>query len=232
MSLHALSWFVDSTTAEAMLKMDTDALAIKPFSRRILTIHSKFPEFGMVGDTDRTANGEVLRYPHVLYSSVQKRWRWGLRTTVNDFIRNSFKTGRQRDLMKKAYANGYIAGEFCQGGVYSVSRICALKMAEFGLLTDLDLWCHTDLGWSEDILVTAYCYIIGMKHCIDQDIICSAYNKLRYPPEELQELPFALIHSVKDSQTQSESRIRSFFNSTLANHAANGRPVNKSSKTS
>jgi len=211
MTLRALSWFVESTTAKAMLKMDTDALAIKPFSHRILTFHSRFPDFGMVGDTDRTANGEILRYTHVLYSSVQRRWRWGLRTTVNNFIRNSFKTGRQRNLIEKAYANGYMAGELCQGGAYSVSRSCALKMAEFGLLTDLDLWCFTDLGWSEDILMTAYCYITGMKHCVDQDIICAAYKNLRYPPEELQILPFALIHSVKDSETQSESRIRSFF---------------------
>jgi hypothetical protein len=211
MSLHALSWFVESTTAQALVKMDTDALAIKPFAQRILMFHSQFPEFGIVGDTDRTANGEILRYAHVLYSSVQRRWRWGLRTTVNNFMRNSFKTGRQRNLIKKAYANGYTAGELCQGGTYSISRICALKMVDCGLLTDHNLWCFTDLGWSEDILMTAYCYITEMKHCVDQDIICSTYKKLRYPPEELQVLPFALIHSVKDSETQSESRIRGFF---------------------
>jgi len=211
MSLQALSWFVESTTAKAMLKMDTDALAIKPFSHRILAFHFQFPDFGMVGDTDRTANGGILRYADVLYSSVQSRWRWGLRTTVNSFIRNSFKRGRQRNLMKKAYANGYTAGELCQGGAYSISRICALKMVDCGLLTDPDLWSFTDLGWSEDILMTAYCYITGMKHCVDQDIICSAYKQLRYPPEELQVLPFPLIHSVKDSATQSELQIRCFF---------------------
>jgi hypothetical protein len=113
--------------------------------------------------------------------------------------------------MKQAYAHGYTAGELCQGGAYSISRICALKMADCGLLIDPDLWSFTDLGWSEDLLMTAYCYITGMKHCVDQDIICSAYKQLRYPPEELQVLPFALIHSIKDSATQSESRIRSFF---------------------
>ena len=140
-----------------------------------------------------------------------------MRTTVNGFIRNSFKIGRQRNLVKKAYANGYMAGEFCQGGAYSVSRICALKMADFGLLTDRDLWCFTELGWSEDFLMTTYCYITGMKHCVDQDIICSTYKKLRYPPEKLQVLPFALIHSVKDSSTQSESRIRRFFKERRGN---------------
>jgi hypothetical protein len=211
MSLQALSWFVGSTTAKAMVKMDTDALAIKPFSRRILAFHAEFPDFGMMGDADRTANGEILRYADVLYSSIQRRWRWGLRTTVNSFLRNSFKTGRQRNLMGQAYANGYTAGELCQGGAYSVSRVCALKMADCGLLTAPDLWSFTDLGWSEDILMTAYCYITGLKHCVDQDIICSAYKQLRYPPKELQVLPFALIHSIKDSATQSESQIRGFF---------------------
>jgi hypothetical protein len=221
--LAALSWVHTHTNATFTLKMDTDALVIAPFAKKIQDAFDRRPEIGMLGSYDQTCNGEERDFSgwaknmKKLASSVSV-WRtpfkpgryvrfalWGRSATVRNHIR-------------AALAQGYCPGENCLGGAYALSMEMINRMAIRGYLHDPLVWRDTPCG--EDVMIGMYTRLVGMK-C--QGLV--AQNQpfgLRWiglpdTPERLLARGYSVIHSIKNDPHFSENEIRSFYRERRSN---------------
>jgi len=197
------------------LKLDADALVIKPFSVRVKALLAASPDCGIMGcyqfspasargRTSAPALEKLLRQVSVWRQTemgrpaVQMAW-WG-------------RYGQIRNLIREAVLNGYRLGEHCQGGAYVVSPECARKLFDRGILGDPLVWIQTPLG--EDVVMGLCTSAIGLKlGDINQNehLFAVKHRGLPASPERLVEHGFSVIHSVKDYADQLEENIRGYF---------------------
>lgn len=216
--LHGYGWLHDHLQPELVLKLDTDALVIAPFVRRVASSLAD-PGAGMAGTFSRHCDGRIREVD-----------RWDFRVRRRRFPVRPFREGDAADgrlrlkhslwgssavvrrRIAAARRHGYRYGEHCLGGAYAVSGEFLTRMGARGWFGDWPAWVPLDLG--EDVCIGVYVRAVGLG-CVDAngqgDPFGVEYRELPLGLTALADAGYAVVHSVKDQAGLSEAEIRTHF---------------------
>jgi hypothetical protein len=223
----ALSWVQAHTTADFVLKVDTDALAIGPFADSIRQCLKRVPRAGIIGTIGFSCNpylqSNLRREPELLkvhreLSTTSIRSLASAPSIHKTESLRHFSIAQLEALLPisshidAAISHGYSTSDYCQGGAYVVTREMLDRMAGAGYLAVANAWSELPVG--EDMILAMYSRAVGLElydYSKPGEPFGVQARGLPYSPEVLQMLGHSLIHSVKDDRCYSESRIRAFF---------------------
>jgi hypothetical protein len=233
--LTALRWIHANTDADFILKIDTDALVIGRFVDKIRECIVTTPEAGLIGAIGLSCNDAVrwrrnlrlepdlLRLNRQLPEtrpanafSIGDKIRIPALGTVAPEIFNSFK--RVRCHITDAIRNGYASDEYCQGGAMVIVRKMVDRMAAANYLAHAEEWQNIPV--SDDRILPMYAHAVQMAITDKSrpgEPFGVQWRGLAYPPQELADVGYSLIHSVKNDAQYSEVEIREFFRERAAN---------------
>lgn len=198
MSAGTIAALRQARTAEVVVKLDTDALAIAPFVERIRAELS--PAVGVIGRHDLIPSGEVRDISY---------WRGPIERSTRRLALGPRAAFRRR-ILRLALGHGYEVGEHCLGGAYAVAGDLVREFAERGWLDDELAWRHTNIG--EDVVVGLMCRAAG-RRMANSDVFGARFAGLPDDPERLIGRDFAIVHSVKNHPGWDEEDIRALFRS-------------------
>lgn len=209
--LLAMDWIVINKSPDFVLKMDTDSLVIAPFAEAVYQVFSTEPSVGMIGAYDcPVEGGRRIRNISRLVSYLG--WRSRLRIWMN-FHQSIFGRSRTvRQHILRAYQEGYIDGEHCQGGGYALSGAAIKRIKEAGCLDNPLVWLAEPVP--EDMVMSMYVRTVNMQIknlAEDGQPFGVKWRGLRDSPDRLLQRGFSIIHSVKNDPSFSEDEIRDFF---------------------
>ena len=224
--LGAMEWVAAQYPEAIVVKLDTDALVIRPFTEKLLIAFQVNPECGVAGVVGRTCNRAETTYG--LESQLQSplheiRQLWNAQRcgnneppmqTVNPDLcpswRPQFTTINNAILV--AEENGYDRLRYCQGGAYAVSPRFLGRMEHLGYFSGLHEWSHFPVG--EDVILGMYVYASGMK-LLDlsskDQIFGVRWQGLPFDPEVLLQDRYSIIHSLRGNPRYPEMTLYSFF---------------------
>ena len=202
------------------LKLDTDALVIRPFADRIIARFRDNPGVGMLGSRYFAEGSEPdrdwIRSMARVLEKLQRQFAVWRKTNVRAFpalqIALWGKDRKIRDTIRLAFINGFRAGDHCQGGAYALSRACLRGFEQCGHLKDPLLWLRAPIP--DDHLLALCVKAIGFHfRSFDQDgePFACAWAGLPDTPENLVKRGFGIVHSVKDHGDRTEVETRAFF---------------------
>jgi hypothetical protein len=209
-----------------VVKLDTDALVIAPFSAKLAALFSRQDNAGIAGAYRRTPNGEPRDFSQwrELLNDLKSRWipsrRRRARAGRDSFFALRGRPAKMRRQVRDAMRAGYEAGENILGGSYAIAAHAIDKMNSRGLLDDPFHWLDTALG--EDVLLAMLVKSVGLElvdFCSDNEPFGVRYRGLADTPQRLVDRGFSIIHSTKNDPNVSESEIRAFFRNRRA-HAS------------
>jgi len=202
--------------AAFVLKLDTDALVIAPFSQRVHAAFAADLTVGQVGAYELTCSGEQLvsggqarlvrRRAQVVQLMPD---RFGRR---RPFVAASGPYAVLRRRIRQARRLGYRYGYHCQGGGFAVSGEALSRLDEAGDLADVDRWIPTDVP--DDVLMTILVHAVGLRPLGLNglgDPFGVHWRGLPFPPPELVDRGYGIVHSVKNDRDVSESDVRAYF---------------------
>ncbi|MCS7034141.1 MAG: hypothetical protein NZ561_09115 [Phycisphaerae bacterium] len=217
--LTGLDWIArHAEDARFVVKLDTDALVIAPFARRIMEFFSGAADVGMIGAFDRTPNGTSrdfsrnagimrrLHRPPVEFRSPGALVRW---------LSERLLGGPNAQIVKHislAVRQGYCYGEHCLGGAYALSQEVLRRMLKGGMLDVASRWMAIDCP--EDVMMGMYVRAVGLRlaNCVDENQVFGIRHEgLPFPPRELLSKGYSIIHSIKNDRSCSEQEVRDFF---------------------
>ncbi|MEI8197636.1 MAG: hypothetical protein WCI73_17210, partial [Phycisphaerae bacterium] len=220
--MNGLAWFQRHCPVDFVVKLDTDALVINPFSDQIGRYFEEHPTVGQVGSYTRTANGldRSRAAPdggwgiwHRLIQKYRTPIRLWRRPSLAHHYFESALWGRPavfRGHLEQAFRNGYRHGEHCLGGAYALAWRTIAALGEQHIFDDPLLWLHLHL--CEDVTMGVYIRYLGLQSA---DLVgdgepfgISFYYGLAYPIEELLARRYSIIHSIKNSADFTEDQIR------------------------
>ena len=215
--LLGLDWIATHEPAASMvLKIDTDALVIAPFADKASKFLREHPKAGLVGLYDRHCSGAPRSFWPWNRAMLNYSLPIGTRRTPAGGRRLRWQVfdgfGRQRQILRRARANGYAWGEHCLGGAYLLRGDAVRGMQRHGLFHDPDFWRPTAVG--EDVVVAAYVKAAGWDlagHAAAGETFGIEYTGLPLPPDELAVRGYSVIHSVKNDPHRSEDDLRDFY---------------------
>lgn len=227
----ALSCIHDNTDAAFTLKIDTDALAIAPFSSHVFEVISSNEDAGIIGTLGCSCNPDIRAVenldgePALLQvfralrpaspGEAQRRRERGAIVGPRRLSAAAIQAfDAIRPHIETAIAHGYASDHNCQGGAYVVTRKMLTRMALAGYLSSPDVWAALPVG--EDRIMAMYARAVDLT-LVD----CSSPGEpfglqsfgLPYPLEMLTERGHSLIHSIKNDPLYAEADIQSFFGS-------------------
>jgi hypothetical protein len=188
-----------------VVKLDTDAAIIRPFSEAIERAFGD-PELGVVGSYDRTSDGGTRDWSvwrEVLDQADRPLSLW--RTAKG--IRINHRPRAHRLLVRSVRQAAYRfapPGAHCLGGAYAVS-------AEFLRSAQLDWspWTRTRL--SEDVVVGLLSSAAGLRMRSltgTGEPFAVSWRGLPSPPAEIVAHGHSIVHSVKCDEEGRESELR------------------------
>lgn len=199
------------------VKLDTDALVIRPFSAALFEFQRLAPTVGIVGDYGTNIHGvssnwggwgrtvRNLARPIRLYRNPPQRWRhvqlalWGAQRRVRRWTRRAFR-------------HGYFPGEGCLGGSYAVMQPFLRAAAAAGIFEHRMDWLNTNP--SEDVVMGILNRALGLyfgRHNGDGKVFGITHVGLPDSPEGLWQREVSIIHSVKNDSRFSGEEIRRLF---------------------
>jgi hypothetical protein len=211
---------------DLVLKMDTDALIIAPFSETLGRLCEDNPRIGIAGTLGNTCNKSartqsadatvmnILLQMHSTCQSIEKSEeldnativKWNLFTVKQREVLGSL-CGELEPLLR----NGF-KGQHCQGGAYAVTGALIVELRDRGLLSQPERWRWLPIG--EDRMMGMYCALAGFEVAdlsdVGQPFGVQAYG-LAFDPEVLIERGYGVIHSVRSHPGTSEENVRRFF---------------------
>jgi hypothetical protein len=224
--LMAYSWIYQNLSVKFVVKLDTDALVIAPFSEKIEEKFSTQPNVGMLGLLSNSCNRSRSSFHahrelrEIVDTAVRLRatlagdevalrqrlnsWRPGRTGTIPGFMRFCERVAPLHDTE--------FLGEHCNGGAYALSYEMLERMAQRGLLFDSPLW--TMFPFSEDRMIGLYCALVGLHSADfsnDGEPFGTQSSGLAFPPQELLDRGYSIVHSVKNDPHLGEVAIRQFF---------------------
>lgn len=231
--LTAFDWIANNTTADFVLRVDSDALTIGPFARGVRQCMINNPQAGVIGVIGASCNPDHRshwyrtspRVPQLIrafhaWPSLQRRENVETIRSAGgvQFPRGfiSYDQLRAFDLVRshiaRAMANGFERNEDCQGGACVITREMIDRMASESYLATSNTWAM--LPFPDDQVLAMYAYAVGLG-IVD----CSRPGEpfgvqglgLAYPPGELLARGYGLIHSVRNDSRYSEAFIRRYF---------------------
>jgi hypothetical protein len=230
-SVAAYAYINTHLDVDFILKCDTDALIIGPFSQQVFKAFEANPDLGIIGSFGQSCNPnsryyryfadakeqlrnalQIVPKPDSLTESDKKLGNIQLTDRLRLTIEQIIAFGVIRSYIDKALNNGYDLGEYMQGGSYALSRnlICGLGLA--GYFEHPLLW--RDIPCGEDVMMGIYTRSIGMNFLSLTGIgkpFAIQYRGLPYPPAALLQRGHAIIHSTKNDKIYPEGEIRSYF---------------------
>ena len=198
---------------EFIVKLDSDALVIGPFADRLRAAFAARPDVGLLGACTRTPRG-AARDTSMHAGPVRRahrpplEWRHPRRSLWH---RREAATAPARALIGRALAGDYEPGDHALGGALALRGAVLTELAADGLL-DSAAWEGLDL--SEDVMIGLLPAAAGYGQADlvgAGEVFGVAFQGLPYPPAELLDRGYALIHAVKNDPDVSEADIRAFF---------------------
>ena len=216
----ALLWIARNLPCAAVLKIDTDALVINGFARQIADIFAADATLGMAGNFD-TLTGVPVPSGHIITTRLY--WRSKRVSHDRELRRITFSLWgwrrRIRLLIQRAVRNGYVLGDWCQGGAYALSPVFLQRLAaDPAFARPLD-FLHID--FCEDVLMALIVHALGLKiHYTagPSRLFASKWKGLFAEPAALAEAGHGVVHSVKEHPGLPEDAIREFFRNRRHNH--------------
>jgi hypothetical protein len=226
--LLAFSWVQSNTDATFVLKIDTDALVVRPFATKLRALLASEPNIGLIGTIGLSCNEQVrVARPQRRTSRLLDLYRWlprapsgehndceQLATTAYGQVSvqqlRAFDTIRPH--VAAAMEQGYSSETFCQGGAYAMSRLMLDKMQAAGYLSQPEAWIEFPVG--EDVVMGMYCRSVGLAlrdFSRPNEPFGVQNNGLPYSPSELSARNYSIIHSVKNDPRYTEAHIREHF---------------------
>jgi len=197
-----------------VVKMDTDALAIKPLGSALESVFVD-PSVGIVGS--RIGSDPLPSYKTTSPLSYFARKIRKLRAPVSlwRMPRWHFRFaifGHHRwmaSLCDQAEAKGYLEGELIEGGAYAVSRALIHALVEARVTARWRDFLDLPLG--EDAVMTMLAYFAGFR-AVDAPLFCIEPSTLRCAPSEILADPrVGIVHSLKGYRGSTESELRKAF---------------------
>jgi hypothetical protein len=204
-TLSGFVWALRHTDADAVMKIDTDALVIAPFADKLAALFSD-ATVGLGGCYDLTPNGEPRSFR--AFERRAKRCGW----LVQPRAVSRSRMQRTRRIVRDARAGGYRWGEHAIGAAVAVPRHALDRIAERGDLADIGLFLGTRLY--DDPVLALLVRSVGLRPAGDSGdggIFGISWQGLPDTPERLQARGFSIVHSVKNDPRHTEAEIRDFF---------------------
>jgi hypothetical protein len=230
--LGAYEWIVKNTDAKFVVKYDSDALTIAPFSVQIERAMRDNPDAGIFGSYKFDCYGNyrgignmkgLVRRLHKFALFEYQPKRFGRRFPFALFGRPA---GMRRHI-SHALDNGYELGEHTSGGAYAASRELLDRMAKRGYFNQRYVWADSQM--SEDVMMGIYCRacdLVLAGHAANGDAFGVKHVGLPDTPERLLERGYSIIHSLKNDGRFTEEQIRAFYREKRAGHGSYGlKPV-------
>ena len=225
-NLVAMDWFERHTSAAFFVKLDTDALVTGSFADRLGSCLSD-PKVGIIGTLGRTCNrdsrerGFYADAAVVLYQALQlvPGAVEGARGAPRIEQMGAFGPEQVgafalvRPHFTRALCNGYVLGEYCQGGGYAVTRAMIERMSLNGYLTFWSVW--TDVPCGEDVMMGMYARAVGLRlHDASGagGVFAVQHRGLPYTPDQILRDGYGIVHSLKHDAVP-EDDLRRLFRS-------------------
>jgi hypothetical protein len=217
----ALLWIARNRPCRGVLRLDSDALVINPCAARIAGFFIRDPDIGMLGNFD-SVSGLPVPAGHIMTTRLYWRSKRVSRDRELKKVILSFWGWRRRIrlLINRAVRNGYVLGDWCQGGAYALSPEFLRRLAADPSFARPRDFLPIDFG--EDVLMALITYALQLKiHYTSGParIFASKWKGLFDAPEALARAGHGVIHSIKDHGDLKETDIRSIFRARRLNLA-------------
>lgn len=235
-TVDALNHLRSHAAVEFVLKLDTDSLVIAPFADKIRAALARHPNAGMLGALGTSCND--ARRSFQIDAAVA-----GAVITALDMVQRLDRLSDEEIALLRSggiQTNDQISafeamckllsslrtipfqGRHCQGGAYAVTSSLIHKMSAAGFLTNPEqLW---DFCVAEDQMVGLACSVLRLD-IVDLSAPGEPFGVqcggLAYPPEQLLEYRYSVIHSVKNDSSYPEDYVRRFFRGVRHTNLAN-----------
>ncbi len=199
-----------------VLKLDTDALIIRPFATVLLREFADAPGVGLIGSTGLALPGVVSgNWWHHRIFKMQRPL-----TRLPDFPwfrQNLFGyNARLRAHIRRATARGYRFGESVCGGALALRAEAMAALLDLPDMRDHDFLLRTNLG--EDVFLSVLVHECGYTlkvHRLPGELFGVAWQGLpAHDVEGVWARGNAIIHSVKSHGPFTEETTRAFFRAT------------------
>lgn len=208
--LQGLAHIHRALDVEFVVRLDTDALVIKPFASQIqaLVANRKAGLLGSFREPLASApHVETLKYIQTKFLKPFTVWRHNeFPTQVQCRLIGRGK--RIARLQSQAEKHGYQRGSFCRGGAYVLTPAILEAMASQGLFSNPDTYLFRPV--SEDVVATTSCFAAGLE-CVNTGLISNRNGGLAATPDELIAGESAIIHSLKAPSPEEEKNLRMRF---------------------
>ncbi len=199
-----------------VLRLDTDAAVFGRFSDRVAEFFKAHQGCGLIGTFKKYPDGSKRGKPGFMidrqvspYLLLRFLVRLMLETASPRLILTAL---RRRSLICSAQQNGYVSGDYVQGGGMALSLDFVRSMSRHGLLDDPFLFFHSRV--TDDVVITLFCYAVGLE-ALDFNSPAEVFAVINYgltdSPEALIRNGYAIAHSVKGDARWPESEIREKF---------------------
>jgi hypothetical protein len=229
--LDALRWIERNRPCCGVLRLDSDALVINPYATRIAEIFAEDPGIGLLGNFD-SVTGQPVPPGHLMTTRLY--WRSKRISHDRELKKVTFSLWgwrrRIRHLINRARRNGYVLGDWCQGGAYALSPEFLRRLAADSAFAQPRDFLHTDFG--EDVLMALITYALQLRIQYTAGparLFASKWKGLYGSPAALAAAGHGIIHSLKDHEGRNESDSRAFFSArrraqTGGHHASPASP--------
>ena len=209
----ALLWIAQNRPCRGVLRLDSDALVINPCAARIADIFAREPDIGMLGNFD-SPTGLPVPAGHIMTTRLYWRSKRVSHDREQKKLIVSFWGWRRhiRLLINRAVRNGYVLGEWCQGGAYALSPEFLRRLAADPFFAQPRDFLPID--FAEDVLMALITYALRLKIQYTSGpsrIFASKWKGLFDTPEALARAGHGVIHSIKDDGDRKEADTRAIF---------------------
>jgi hypothetical protein len=226
-TLMGMHYCFEAGPIDFVVKFDTDALVIAPFSAKISKMLNSNPDAGIVGLLADSCNRAHAHYRahadlrdilELTGNAVMKLGGdvEGLQNWLKLWPRarsGSTVVGLKRFVERfSPLRQAGFSGEHCNGGAYVVSNELLIRMNTLGAFEDYNLW--TAFPFSEDRMMGLYRALSGLRvldYSGRDEPFGTRASGLAFSPQELLDFGHSIIHSVKNDEHWSEADIRAFF---------------------
>jgi hypothetical protein len=218
-ALLGMQWIArNAPEARFAMKVDTDALVIGPFVRRLAAAFEAEPQVGVLGANTRTPEGfdrDTTRAATLMRGLYERKIDWKSPRSAWRYFKD-WRRGGPRSTIRRhigeALRAGYAWGENCLGGAYAIRRECLAEMNRRGYLDPVEAWTPADVA--EEVMMHMYARAAGyrLKNFVDRgEVFGIRFEGLPFDLPDLVERGYGIIHSVKNDPRFSEEQVRAFF---------------------
>lgn len=203
-----------------VVKLDTDALVVRPFAEKLIAEFAQNPRAAILGSVNFEPDGQPRdRTP---WNTVTRRltqygamWLRSPRSgNLTQYFSQSFwgPHASIRKRIRTARASGYEWGKHQLGGAYACRKGLIDSLQANGCLEDRFIWRRVHM--SEDVLMAMYAATLGYELAdsyLPGAVFANKYKRLHAPPDQIMAGNWSIVHSVRDCFGMSEKQLRAYF---------------------